>query len=363
MDPIQSALCLLLGFAIPTTALFLILRRGMRQLSVSAAYGEVSRRLGLDVDTRGTSLQGHLGERRIWIGSVMVGHGPERQMMTWGVLDLTRPLGLGLLVRRKGRTTRILRRAPAPDAPIGDAELDRAFEVQGDDPGRVRALFTPAVRASLHQLMDSWPEIALTDRAVRVHLNAPETSTQGLENLVATMLGMADALESARREVPAPSRVLPDLPHWEALGRTLSLEVEPWLPALSGEFEGYRMLVSTRRSAAGYAVGLRLWFRPHRHAGLRLRQQTEPDGYWSVGQDIQVADQAFDAAFVIKGWDPQAIVELLNDEVRASLLALSEHGQPEVDDRCLYVEGLPRDPAVVEQATRDAVRVAKALDW
>ena len=34
----------------------------MRQLHVATAYGEVSRQLGLDVDTRGVSLQGHLDD-------------------------------------------------------------------------------------------------------------------------------------------------------------------------------------------------------------------------------------------------------------------------------------------------------------
>lgn len=363
MDTLQSALCLLLGSALPLTALWFFLARGMRQFQVSTAYGEVSRQLGLDVDTRGMSLQGHLGDRRIWIGEVMVGHGPERRMMTWGVLDLTRPLNLGLLVRRKGRTTRILPHRKAPDAPIGDADLDRVLQVQGDEPSRVSALFAPEVRQSLRALMDVWPEVALTDRSVRVHLNRPEASVERLQLLVSSMLGVAEALEDARRDVDCPARLQFELPAWAAAAGRLGLEIEPWLPAMSGEMDGYRVVVATRRQTDGYQVGIRLWLGEHTQTGLRLRLQEGPDGYWSVGQDIQVGDPAFDGGFVIKGWDPETIRGLLGADARRALLDLAILGQPEVDDHCIDVEHISMDLDEVEQAVRAAVRVAKALGW
>ena len=363
MDPLSSTLCLLLGSALPLTALWFFLARGMRQFQVSSAYGEVSRQLGLDVDTRGMSLQGHLGDRRIWIGEVMVGHGPERQMMTWGVLDLTRPLNLGFLVRRKGRTTRLLRGRSAPDAPIGDEELDRVLQVQGDEPGRVRAMFSPNVRQALRALMDVWPEVAITDRSVRVHMARPEASIERLQLLVSSMLGLAEALEEARKEVETPARLDAEVPAWTELAERMGLQIEPWIPAISGEFEGHRVLVSTRRQTDGYQAGLRLWFKAHDDTGLRLRLQNEPDGYWSVGQDIQIGDATFDDSFVIKGWDPQVIRDLLNDDARVALLELSEHGQPEVDDRCIDVEHIPLSVSELEQAIHAAVSLAKALGW
>ena len=42
MDALTSLTCLLVGIALPLAAIFLLLRRGMRQLAVAEAYGEVS---------------------------------------------------------------------------------------------------------------------------------------------------------------------------------------------------------------------------------------------------------------------------------------------------------------------------------
>lgn len=363
MDAVLQALCLLAAAALPLTALWIVVARGLRQLQVSSAYGEVSRQLGLDTDTRGLSLQGHLGDRKLWIGEVMVGHGPERRMMTWGVLDLTRPLGLGLLARRRGRTTALLRRGQAPQATVGDPDLDRAFEVQGDDPARIRGLFTPQVRQALRGLTDEWPEVALTDRAVRVHLARPEASTGRLQRLVASMLELAEALEAARREVEPPARLAPSVAEWSALGARLGLQVETWLPGLEGTLDGRRVQLNLRRNDGGYEAGLRLWFAAHRNTGIRLRKQLEPDGYWSVGQDIQIGDPAFDRAFVIKGWDPERIREMLDTDTRAALLALAEVGHPEVDDRGLYVEGIALTPERLEASAHAALGVARALGW
>src|SRR5690349_9958453 len=115
-------------------ALFMFARRGMRQLQIASTYGDVARELGLDVDTRGVSLQGHLGDQRLWVGEVMVGHGPDRRMVCWGVLDLERPLGLGLLMRRRGLSERLFRRPRGVRITPVDPDLDRHVEIHGDDP-------------------------------------------------------------------------------------------------------------------------------------------------------------------------------------------------------------------------------------
>src|SRR5690606_30664977 len=174
LDPLLPLVCLATGTALPLTALFLLVRRGMRQLQVAETYIEVARRLGLAADTRGLSLQGHMDDRRLWIGEVMVGHGPQRQLVTWGVVDLLRPLGLGIMFRRRGLSERLFRRSRAPEIDFDDPELARALEVRGDDRARVRALLTPAVRDALRALMARWPDVVVTDDSVRVHLKHPE---------------------------------------------------------------------------------------------------------------------------------------------------------------------------------------------
>ena len=61
------------------------------------------------------------------------------------------------------------------------------------------------------------------------------------------------------------------------------------------------------KTFTGYGSELRVGFQELRRFGLRLKPQLGPDGYSSVGQDIQVGDEPFDRAFVIKGYDPAAV--------------------------------------------------------
>lgn len=363
MDSLLPLLCLATGSALPLAALFLVLRRGMRQLAVAHAYREVAQRLGLSADTRGVSLQGHLGDRRLWIGEVMVGHGPDRRMMTWGVVDLQRPLGLGMLLRRRGLSERLFRRSRAPETRLDDDELDRLIEVRGDEPERIRQLMVDDVRQALHALVGGWRDVVVTDQSVRVHLRQPEASGDRLQTLVDAMLRLAGALERAREEVAPPSHLDALRPEWEALASAHELAFEPWLPAASGQIDGRRVLLVPRRDAHGYTAELRLYFRDHPEMGFRLRPQTEPDGYWSVGQDIQVDDPVFDGAFVVKGWDPQRVRELLDAEVRGGLLQLAAAGSLEVDDRCLRVRNLPLRADELGPLVRVGLDVAERLGW
>ena len=72
-DTLFALLCLLTGAAIPVVLVALVLSRARRQLRTSGAYREVARNMGLDVDTRGLSLQGVREDRPLWVGEVLVG--------------------------------------------------------------------------------------------------------------------------------------------------------------------------------------------------------------------------------------------------------------------------------------------------
>jgi hypothetical protein len=94
-----SVLCLLLGVALPVTIGVILGRRVHQQTAAPAAYRAVARNLGLDVDTRGASVNGYLptSGQKLYIGEVVVGHGPESSTEHRAVLALSRPLGLGIL--------------------------------------------------------------------------------------------------------------------------------------------------------------------------------------------------------------------------------------------------------------------------
>ncbi len=364
MDALSSLTCLLIGSSLPLGAGFLLVRRATRQLAVSQTYADVSRELGLDVDTRGVSLRGHLGEQRLWVGDVMVGYGPERRTMCWGVLDLERPLGLGLLLRRRGVSDRLFRRPRGPRIPLAGDPLERWLEVHGDEPERVLALLDPTVRELLAGALRRWKDVVVTDNSVRVHLPRPLARAEELRELVASLRSLAGALQAARRVVPPPTPLAPRCDAWRHLADSLGLEFEPAFPGVAGRLDGRPLRVTPVRTTDGYSAEIRLGFREHARTGLRLRRQVEPDGYWSVGQDIQLGDAGFDRAFVVKGWDPDYVRELLSPPpVRQGLLALSQLGRLDLDDLRLHLGELPPDPARLEPVLVQAARTADGLGW
>lgn len=364
MDALSSLVCLLVGSALPLLALTLLIRRGVRQLKVATAYGDVARELGLEVDTRGVSLQGHIGEQRLWVGEVMVGHGPERKMACWGVLDLERPLGLGLLIRRRGLSERLFRRRPgAARVRAPDPELERRIELHGDDPDLVLRLLDGPVREGLDALLRRWRDLVITDRSIRVVLRQPLARTDELRDLVHGMRMLAGEVARARRGLPPPVALRGVAEGWQRLGVRLGIAFEPSFPGIAGALDGRTVRVMPVRTSSGYAAELRLGFRPHRRTGLRLRPQVEPDGYWSVGQDIQLGDPAFDAAFVVKGDDPEGVRELLSPAVREGLNALASLGKIDLDDRRLFVGGLATRPDELEPIVVQAARTAEAMGW
>lgn len=342
--------------------IWLLARRAWRQLAVSEAYRGASRRLDLILDTRGLSIRGYLRERRIWIGEVMLGYGADRGTEVRGVLRLDRPLGLGLQVRPRGGR-RLLRRRRSTTVQTGHEDLDKLFEVRADDPERVGDLLNARVADALRTLIRRWPDLALTDHHVRVYLKQSESSAEALEDLVRAMDGVANALVEVRSGLSPPAGLMQWVGPWRTLAGDLALAFEESFPAITGELDGLRVRVIARRAAERYVSEIRVMHAEPQTLGLRVVPQHGPDGYWSVGQDIQVDDQAFDRAFVIKGYDPDRIRDLLNDEVRGALLACLEIGPVELDDHVVQLGEAPLDPGDLADAVALAVKVARALNW
>lgn len=356
MTAFQSLGCLLVGSSIPLGIVFLVLRRGWRQFGVADAYQQVARQLGLWADTRGISVHGQLGDRRIWVGEVLVGHGPNRRTETWGLVDLERPLGLGLRVARPG----LFRRGRG--LPLQE-EIARRLTATADDPQLGERLLGADVQAALARLVGTWRDVEVTDDVVRVRLAEPEASPARLRMLVDAMLDLAVRLEAARAELPAPASVVPSLPAWETLAAHLDLRFDPRYPALDAELAGRRVRAIARWTARGWRTDLRLWFRPHEATGLRIFAQRAPDGYWSVGQDVPLGDPDFDGLFVVKAWDPLWVAEALVPEARAALVALRDDTDLEVDDHAVVLRDLPNDPEGLPARLERMVALADALGW
>lgn len=364
MNALLAVLCVVLGALIPVAVGFWMVRRGWRQLAVAEAYHAVARNLGLPVDNRGVSLRGHLGEQRIWIGSVMVGYGVERQMLCWAVLDHERPLGLGCLIRPRGLSERLWRRARTPAVPMLDPGFDRAFEVQGDDPDAIRKLVGGPVRQRLEAALERWHRVIVTDQSVRVYMPRPLATTAELQELVDDLRALSTAIVEARRALPPPQRLEALCPTWRRIADRYGIEVEDAFPAVSGVVDGRRLFLWPVRTPDGYGAELRVVFRPHRHVGLQLHPQLHATGTEDItAQDIEVGDPPFDEAFVVKGYDPDRIRELLTPEARADLVALERTTRLEADDVRLHVTGLSLDDQAIVEAIDRALSAAAAMGW
>jgi len=363
MSTLSYLLCLLLGIALPVGVIYFAARRAWRQLAVADAYRVVARGLGLSVDTRGVSVHGHLDGRRLYVGEVLEGHGTDRHIEHRGIIGLSRPLGLGLLIRPR-TSRRWRRRARAERVQTTDSDFDRLFEVFGDDEERINVLLDDRLLAAVTAFAHRWPDLMITDHHVRVILKRPQASPADLGALVDGMRRLADLLVERRRAVRPPKALEGLVPAWEALGEALGLEVEPWLPALVGTLDERRVQAQVRRETDGFHTEIVVTTREHRDLGLRLQPQTQPDGYWSVGQDIQVDDPAFDRGFVIKVYDPNAVRRLLGEEARALLLDLVADGVViDMDDLRLRLRHAPLDPADVERVLRASVAAVEATGW
>jgi hypothetical protein len=359
-----AALALIgVGSGLTLYALWSVVRRASRQIEVSGGYRDVALELGLSVDTRGLSIRGHLGERRLWVGEVMEGFGIDRHGVVRAILTFERPLGYGLELRSLTRSEAWFKRRPAVEIGTGHPALDKHLTARCDDPAALRALFTPEVATAMELLVQRAPSVALTDDEILVSLTEAPSDGVALRGWIDLLVSVAEALERARAAIPSPHALDGLEARWVAFATERGLAIEPAWPALIGMIDGRRVEVVARRELSGYAGTLLLHFRPHPELGLLVQPQRDPDGYWNVGQDIQVGDALFDPAFVVKGWDPTAVCNRLGPAARAALLALNARGPVVVDDRMIVLRGLSLDPAAIGPAMDEANAAARAMGW
>lgn len=346
--------CLVVGIAIPVVPVILVGIRARRQLTTSSAYREVARGMGLDVDTRGLSLHGVLHDRPLWIGEVLVGQGPERRREVHGVIGFRHPLGLGVSIRH--RTRRRGRRERGGET-LGSAEVDKALYVTSThDPG-LEAVRSESVVRMLEHLTDRVQDVQLSDERVRVRLRRPPSTSSQLGQLVDLLEAAARVMEEAAAEAARPDVVCAWRPRLQALAASHGLTLDTERVQLDGALAGWPVQVVPNHVGGRWCLWLGVQFDPDVDTGLRVHPQ-RPDEDSADGQDIVVGHPAFDDAFVVKGYDPEAVRTRLDATVRDALLALSTLGPVSMDDHGLVVRHL--SPGEVDEALRHAQRVVGA---
>ena len=363
MDALLPILCLLIGVALPVGLGAVLVRRVHRQTAAPAAYRAVARRLGLGVDTRGASVNGYLADqrRKLYIGEMMVGHGTDRSTQFRAVLSLTRPLGLGLSIQmRTGRQW--FRGEHGHEIQTGHAAFDKHFKVNGDDDERIRALLTDDLRAQIEALGSTNANLLISDHHVRALLHRPLTESDALFALIGQLQQLADTLGQARSQVSPPARMDAQRTVLADLAMQRDLTFEPDWPAISGAINDWPMELCIRREPEGYRAEVTGWLKKPRDMGFRLRRQTEPDGYWSVGQDIQVNDPLFDDNFVIKGFSPLIICKWLNPVARERLSSAADLGDLVANDHFVRITRLALDAGTLREAIDKVAGCLRALE-
>lgn len=356
-----NLLCLLLGLLIPVLALGFAASRGFRPMAAASAYRNVAWRLGLDADTRGTSMRGHLEDRRLFVGEVVDEEDGRRRRSVVAILDLATPLGLGLVMRKRDR--RGFRRTRAPSLPTGDRKLDELVELRAFEPERAGALFNGDVRDTVRRLLKLGTDVEITDLWVRVRLRRPPSSEAVLRSLVDALRQTVLTLEASRVAI-GPSPALAERASvWAELAQRLGLVEDPAYPALAGVREERPVRVVATRTDDGFSADVQVGFRPHPPTGLTIVGRDESAAASLVGQDITLGDRTFDDVFVVQGWDPGAVRRKLDADVRSALLALTTRGEVEVSDRALVVRGVSVDTDALDASVRAAETLAVAIGW
>lgn len=348
-DVLFALLCLIVGAAIPVVPVVLISRRARRQIGTAASYREVARALDLDVDTRGLSLHGVRDDRPLWIGEVLVGEGPERRREVHGVIGFRHPLGLGVEVR-----TRRSRRDEGErlDHPV----LDKRLRVTAASAEALDAIRGEHVLRHFVALVDQARDLHLSDERLRVRLSrSPDTTTQ-LGALVERLEDAAIALETAARQAPRAEQVLGWTDALRTLARAEGLRLDEARVRLHGGLAGWPVEIVPHYVHDRWTTWLAVRFAPEVDTGLRVHPQRSPD---PDGQDIRTGEGPFDAAFVVKGYDPEAVRTRLTPGTRSALLGLHRLGAVSLDDHALVVRELP--PGCLEQALPHARAIA--AEW
>lgn len=340
MDLTVAIACMAAGVALPVLVVLLVGRRARRQLVTAGAFREVAHLLGLVADTRGVSVRGVRDGRPLWLGEVQVGHGPERRTEVHGVIGLRRPLGLGIDVRKR-------RSRRAAGLPLGHLELDKRLVAQAAIPAGLHALLDGGAREWLVRLVALCPDLDLTDERLRIRLSRVPSRVGELGAIVEALESTAAALEEARAlGPPAPPSDWADA--WAVLSER-GFEVLPEIPMVRGRVGGWPVEVVPTYARGTWRAWLVVQFSPEDDTGLRVLPQRSPEGDARDGQDIILGDVDFDAAFVVKGYDPGAVRERLGPEVRRRLLALCREGRVHLDDHRLVLDGITPDAAALER--------------
>jgi hypothetical protein len=170
----------------------------------------------------------------------------------------------------------------------------------------------------------------------------------------------------ARRAVDPPRWETGVASTWPPVARAWGLALEPRRGLAYGPVHGRRMAAQIHLDEGRLSTHVVVEAMLPPGVELSLAKQ-EGDGFWKRlfrGQDIEVGDPAFDAAFVIKGGPEQAVRAILGPSARRAVLGLLSAGAAiELKDGTLgvWAPDSSHEPATLDHLLRGALEVVEAM--
>ncbi len=304
--------------------------------------------------------EGTFGGRLMWLTFVKRDDGQVP-----AVLAPLRPaLDLGLEVRNSAFTS-----ATGPST-IGHVHLDQEYVFGADEGSRARALFDDALADRVYQLHCACWSVHITD--TRVTITGDTVSGRWSADGLRAAFDVAALIDAARDRIPPAAAVGPHVEAWARLGAALGAQLSRTPLRLTGTVQALHLeCLAPRLGHRRHQLELALHREQALAAGLRVSPTRMVDrlGVWLGGQDVEVGDAAFDAAFRVRveGGHAEAVRGAFDFGTRALVLGARDSGATiELDDagvRATFDASADPGalPSVVEPLAEVAQRIERAL--
>lgn len=328
-----------------------------------ATWARVAHQHGLAMI--GTEIQGTKYGQRLRVCTVTRGSGNNRATYTVVSSQLPTPLDLGLNLRRHGFFNDMFH--AAADIQIGDPPFDSRFLVSGDEPHRVRAVFTPPLRRLLLERLGT-ATFSLGDAGMSVECRGASSDEHWLGWAIELCARAAHKMDRARHHTPPAGPLLHHRQAWVTYARAAGLQGLDTPLCMWGRIGDHDVSVfSVRVDRLRFALQIQVRFATPLRIGLAVKERhgmIDAVAVFFGGQDHRLGDPLFDRTFRVKASDPERATALLHESVRRELLWVrSQIGPPIVDDHGLSVRlpTVPHEPTIVPRVVHQLTGLAERL--
>ncbi len=289
------------------------------------------------------------------------GFGTHTTYATYAMARLDPPLLVGLKFdsRRVITLGDIFSSSPVPD---------RGPQIKTLDPARTHQLLDPRDPDGFQPIEYARAfagercAVEITDNIVTVSAHDRVYELQTLTAWLDAAIFLSNRLAERRKALAFSAH-----PEWPAFAAEVGLTFDPQRHALTGSYRDVTIRLELATEGGAPFTHLRVFFPRPLGIGLSLRKQGALDSIVKFfgGQDIEVGDPVFDAAFVVQGGPVEAIRRLLwEPEARARLVTiLGRAARLTVSDRALDVRvvGFQTAASTLRAMLDDATAAVRAM--